>query len=151
MVIIISYYVEINMYFRNIVKFTIFSCAKKSRLQMDRQKVFLYFLPFLFLLIHFAECLSSISDSLNASSHHNHSENHHQPNPHQHGVKVASFKLEYVKAELILTLFILVIGLFKLRKKIPSINSPHILIMAIFPQFIINSNTHRRWCRKVVV
>ena len=36
--------------------------------------------------------------------------------PHHHGVQVASFKLNYVKAELILALFILVIGLFKLRK-----------------------------------
>jgi len=41
-------------------------------------------------------------------------DNHHHP--HHHGVQVASFKLNYVKAELILALFILVIGLFKLRK-----------------------------------
>lgn len=32
-----------------------------------------------------------------------------------HGVKVASLKLDYVKAEIILTVFIVLIGLFKLR------------------------------------
>lgn len=31
-----------------------------------------------------------------------------------HGVKVASFKFEYVKTELILTMFIVLIGIFKL-------------------------------------
>lgn len=33
-----------------------------------------------------------------------------------HGVKVASFKFEYVKTELILALFIVLIGIFKLGK-----------------------------------
>lgn len=44
---------------------------------------------------------------------------------HHHGVQVASFKLDYVKAELILALFILVIGLFKLRKSPDSYKSCH--------------------------
>lgn len=40
----------------------------------------------------------------------------HSADDHHGGVRVASFKLDYVKAELILALFIFVIGLFKLCK-----------------------------------
>ncbi|KAI6191830.1 Sodium/hydrogen exchanger [Aphelenchoides bicaudatus] len=40
----------------------------------------------------------------------NHSTNEHE----HHGVKVASFKFEYVKTELILALFIVLIGIFKI-------------------------------------
>lgn len=45
------------------------------------------------------------------------SKNNHSSSLHSHhGVKVASFKFEYVKTELILALFIVLIGLFKLSR-----------------------------------
>ncbi|CAD6185332.1 unnamed protein product [Caenorhabditis auriculariae] len=39
---------------------------------------------------------------------------HHKKSHSHHGVKVASFKLDYVKEPLVLTLFFIVIGIFKL-------------------------------------
>lgn len=55
--------------------------------------------------------LSDKSDSGDSIAHENHTEEHEV---HGHGVKVASFKFDYVKEPLVLTIFIIVIGIFKL-------------------------------------
>ncbi|KAK5977887.1 Sodium/hydrogen exchanger [Trichostrongylus colubriformis] len=76
----------------------------------------------------------------------NHTESH---KTHGHGVKVASFKFDYVKEPLVLTIFIIVIGIFKLayhhthfiQKIIPE--SCCLIVVGVFLGLIfIGDDTH---------